>query len=92
MTTIAHPELDGLERYKFGWADSDLAGESGTPWSGRPGVPSSSQGHGLARLGGQVERHLRDGDAAVALQGTAQVITEAAVQRPLPWPPHLDDV
>src|SRR5271156_6504421 len=28
MTTIAHPELDGLERYKFGWADSDVAGES----------------------------------------------------------------
>ncbi len=23
MTTIAHPELEGLERYKFGWADSD---------------------------------------------------------------------
>ena len=28
MTTIAHPELAGLERYKFGWADSDVAGES----------------------------------------------------------------
>ena len=28
MTTIAHPELDGLGRYKFGWADSDVAGES----------------------------------------------------------------
>src|ERR1700733_12434962 len=28
MTTIAHPELEGLERYKFGWADSDAAGES----------------------------------------------------------------
>ncbi len=28
MTTIAHPELDGLDRYKFGWADSDVAGES----------------------------------------------------------------
>ena len=28
MTTIAHPELEGLERYKFGWADSDMAGES----------------------------------------------------------------
>jgi Fe-S cluster assembly protein SufB len=27
MTTIAHPELEGLERYKFGWADSDAAGE-----------------------------------------------------------------
>ena len=26
MTTIAHPELEGLERYKFGWADSDMAG------------------------------------------------------------------
>src|SRR5450432_2562281 len=26
MTTTAHPELDGLERYKFGWADSDVAG------------------------------------------------------------------
>jgi len=26
MTTTAHPELEGLERYKFGWADSDAAG------------------------------------------------------------------
>jgi hypothetical protein len=22
MTTIAHPEFEGLDRYKFGWADS----------------------------------------------------------------------
>src|ERR1700749_411534 len=28
MTTTAHPELEGLDRYKFGWADSDAAGES----------------------------------------------------------------
>ncbi len=28
MTTTARPELDGLDRYKFGWADSDLAGVS----------------------------------------------------------------
>src|SRR5437763_6851643 len=28
MTTTAHPELEGLERYKFGWADSDAAGLS----------------------------------------------------------------
>src|SRR5437667_765654 len=28
MTTTAHPELEGLERYKFGWSDSDAAGES----------------------------------------------------------------
>src|SRR6266516_4751868 len=28
MTIIAHPELEGLERYKFGWADSDAAGAS----------------------------------------------------------------
>src|SRR5216684_2805915 len=28
MTTIAHPELEGLELYKFGWSDSDVAGES----------------------------------------------------------------
>ena len=27
MTAIAHPELEGLDRYKFGWADSDAAGE-----------------------------------------------------------------
>ena len=27
MTTTAHPELEGLERYKFGWSDSDVAGE-----------------------------------------------------------------
>src|SRR6266702_1070617 len=26
MTTTAHPELEGLDRYKFGWADSDTAG------------------------------------------------------------------
>ncbi|MGH3321706.1 MAG: Fe-S cluster assembly protein SufB [Streptosporangiaceae bacterium] len=28
MTTTAHPELEGLGRYKFGWSDSDVAGES----------------------------------------------------------------
>src|SRR6266576_2013864 len=28
MTTTAHPELERLERYRFGWADSDVAGES----------------------------------------------------------------
>ena len=28
MTIIAHPELEGLDRYKFGWADSDTAGAS----------------------------------------------------------------
>jgi FeS assembly protein SufB len=28
MTTTAHPELDGLGRYQFGWSDSDAAGES----------------------------------------------------------------
>src|SRR5213596_2936516 len=28
MTTTARPELEGLERYRFGWADSDAAGES----------------------------------------------------------------
>src|SRR5213596_3650421 len=28
MTTTAHPELEGLDRYKFGWADSDTAGAS----------------------------------------------------------------
>ena len=28
MTAIAHPELEGLERYKFGWTDSDVAGAS----------------------------------------------------------------
>ncbi|MEO6821082.1 MAG: Fe-S cluster assembly protein SufB [Candidatus Nanopelagicales bacterium] len=26
MTTTAHPELDGLGRYQFGWSDSDAAG------------------------------------------------------------------
>jgi Fe-S cluster assembly protein SufB len=26
MTTTARPELEGLDRYKFGWADSDAAG------------------------------------------------------------------
>src|SRR5215469_10554694 len=28
MTTTAHPELEGLERYKFGWSDPDAAGAS----------------------------------------------------------------
>ncbi len=28
MTDIAHPELDGLGRYAFGWSDSDTAGAS----------------------------------------------------------------
>jgi Fe-S cluster assembly protein SufB len=28
MTTAAHPELEGLGKYKFGWADSDAAGAS----------------------------------------------------------------
>jgi Fe-S cluster assembly protein SufB len=28
MTTTAHPELEGLGRYQFGWADSDVAGAS----------------------------------------------------------------
>jgi len=28
MTTLEHPELDQLGRYKFGWADSDVAGAS----------------------------------------------------------------
>src|SRR5215469_18933561 len=28
MTTIARPELEGLDRYKFGWADADVAGAS----------------------------------------------------------------
>src|SRR5258708_16298412 len=28
MTTIARPELEGLDRYKFGWSDSDVAGAS----------------------------------------------------------------
>ena len=26
MTTTARPELEGLDRYKFGWADTDVAG------------------------------------------------------------------
>ncbi|MGH8834849.1 MAG: Fe-S cluster assembly protein SufB [Actinomycetes bacterium] len=26
MTTTAHPELEGIGRYKFGWTDSDAAG------------------------------------------------------------------
>src|SRR5499427_1712938 len=28
MTTVARPELEGLDRYKFGWADPDTAGAS----------------------------------------------------------------
>jgi Fe-S cluster assembly protein SufB len=26
MSTVSHPELDGLGRYEFGWSDSDTAG------------------------------------------------------------------
>jgi Fe-S cluster assembly protein SufB len=26
MSTVSHPELEGLGRYEFGWADSDVAG------------------------------------------------------------------
>ena len=26
MTSTAHPELDGLGRYEYGWSDSDVAG------------------------------------------------------------------
>src|SRR5258707_5484166 len=26
MTAIARPELEGLDRYKFGWSDADAAG------------------------------------------------------------------
>jgi hypothetical protein len=29
MTTTARPELEGLDRYKFGWADPDTAGGDG---------------------------------------------------------------
>lgn len=29
MTTTAHPELEGLDRYKSGWADRDTAGGNG---------------------------------------------------------------
>lgn len=39
MTTIAHPELEGLERYKFGWADSDVAG-GGTQFAIRVAGPN----------------------------------------------------
>src|SRR6201995_3089396 len=28
MTTTAHPGIEGLERYKFGWAASDAAGSA----------------------------------------------------------------
>jgi Fe-S cluster assembly protein SufB len=28
MTTTVRPELEGLDRYKFGWADTDVAGAS----------------------------------------------------------------
>ena len=28
MSTTSHPELDGLGRYEYGWADSDVAGAS----------------------------------------------------------------
>jgi Fe-S cluster assembly protein SufB len=28
MTTTAHPELEGLGRYEYGWADSDTAGQA----------------------------------------------------------------
>ncbi|MDS1268764.1 Fe-S cluster assembly protein SufB [Lipingzhangella sp. LS1_29] len=28
MTSIAHPELEGLGKYEYGWADPDVAGQS----------------------------------------------------------------
>jgi Fe-S cluster assembly protein SufB len=28
VTATAHPELEGLDRYRFGWADPDAAGVS----------------------------------------------------------------
>ena len=28
MTATTHPELDGLGRYEYGWADSDVAGKA----------------------------------------------------------------
>ena len=28
MTSVAHPELEGLGTYEYGWADSDDAGAS----------------------------------------------------------------
>jgi Fe-S cluster assembly protein SufB len=31
MTVTAHPELEGLDRYKFGWADSDVGGPAVLP-------------------------------------------------------------
>ena len=30
MTATTHPELDGLGRYEYGWADSDVAGQAAT--------------------------------------------------------------
>ena len=39
MTTTAHPELEGLDRYKFGWADSDAAGRVRAPRPVRGGRP-----------------------------------------------------
>ena len=26
MSTVSHPELEGIGRYEYGWADSDQAG------------------------------------------------------------------
>ena len=66
MTAIAHPELEGLERYKVGWADSDVAGESahrGSVRGGRPGHPGAE---GRAAV-----------DAGPAAEGPEAVLAQA---------------
>jgi hypothetical protein len=68
MTTTAHPELEGLDRYKFGWADPDAAGASarrpGMSYSRRPapslrppGGPPAGKASRIHPGPGQAGRH-----------------------------------
>jgi hypothetical protein len=45
MTATAHPELEGLERYRFGWADSDAAGARANLAGCRPSRPVPLNAH-----------------------------------------------
>ena len=60
MTTIARPELEGLDRYKFGWADSDAAGSIA-----RRGLSEEV----VRDISAQEERARVDAEAAAARPG-----------------------
>src|SRR6266513_586017 len=58
MTTIAHPELEGLGSYRFGWADSDSAGASarrGLSEDVVRGIPEAEKQRLIAGVAAQYE-------------------------------------